>query len=507
MIEQAPALILLFPFFASIIVALAGIRVQSVCFPLTVISMAASVLSGIAILAKVVNDGVIRYRLGGWEPPMGIEFRIDALGALVVLAVSVVGLLTAIYSKRQVPAETPDKVSQYYTLYLLLMTGLIGMVITGDAFNLFVLIEVSALTSYALIAMGPRRATLAAYKYVIMGTIGASFYLLGVGYLYIKTGSLNMFDINEQLIARGIFDSTAILVAFILITVGVWIKMAFFPLHAWLPNSYAYAPTTSSAVLGPLVTKVMIYVMIRLTFTVFGADYTFGQLDWSDIVVWMSVVAILVGSISALAQTDLRKMLAYLIIAEVGYMVGGMWLADDMGLIGSIYHIIADAFMTLCVFLFAGIIFAQTGKRDLNALDGLFKKMPLTMVGFLVGAFSLIGIPPTAGFFSKWYLIQGGVASGNWEYVIALLISSLINAVLFFRIIEIAYFGIKPAEGHGDHHHGEAEDSGPSEASFSMLLPLLATAAILIGLGLYNRDIVAIISDFVSQFNFGAISR
>ena len=230
MIEQAPALILLFPFFASIIVALAGIRVQSVCFPLTVISMAASVLSGIAILAKVVNDGIIRYRLGGWEPPMGIEFRIDALGALVVLTVSVVGLLTAIYSKRQVPAETPDKVSQYYTLYLLLMTGLIGMVITGDAFNLFVLIEVSALTSYALIAMGPRRATLAAYKYVIMGTIGASFYLLGVGYLYIKTGSLNMFDINEQLIARGIFDSTAIIVAFILITVGVWIKMAFFPL-------------------------------------------------------------------------------------------------------------------------------------------------------------------------------------------------------------------------------------------------------------------------------------
>jgi multicomponent Na+:H+ antiporter subunit D len=507
MIEQAPALILLFPFFASIIVALAGIRVQSVSFPLTVISLVASVLSCIAVLVRVVNEGTIRYKIGGWTPPMGIEFRIDALGALVVTAVSTVGLLAAIYSKRQVPAETGDRTSQYYTLYLLLMTGLLGMVITGDAFNLFVLIEVSALTSYALIAMGPGRAALAAYKYVIMGTIGASFYLLGVGYLYIKTGSLNMVDIHEQLIARGIFDSTAILVAFILITVGVWIKMAFFPLHAWLPNSYAFAPTTSSAVLGPLVTKVMIYVMIRLTFTVFGADYTFGQLDWSDIVVWMSVAAILVGSISALAQTDLRKMLAYLIIAEVGYMVGGVWLADEMGLIGSIYHIIADAFMTLCVFLFAGIIFAKTGRRDLNAMDGLFTKMPLTMVGFLVGAFSLIGIPPTAGFFSKWYLIQGGIASGNWEYVAALLISSLINAVLFFRIIEIAYFGAKPAEGHGEHHHGDSIEEGPTEASFSMLLPLLASSAILIGLGLYNRDVVAIIADFVSEINFGVISR
>ncbi|MAM92465.1 MAG: CoA-disulfide reductase, partial [Opitutaceae bacterium] len=168
MIEQAPALILLFPFFASIIVALAGIRVQSVCFPLTVISLVASVLSSVSVLVRVVNDGVIRYRLGGWEPPMGIEFRIDSLGALVALTVSIAGLLTAIYSKRQVPAESPDKVSQYYTLYLLLMTGLLGMVITGDAFNLFVLIEVSALTSYALIAMGPSRATLAAYKYVIM---------------------------------------------------------------------------------------------------------------------------------------------------------------------------------------------------------------------------------------------------------------------------------------------------------------------------------------------------
>jgi len=200
-------------------------------------------------------------------------------------------------------------------------------------------------------------------------------------------------------------------------------------------------------------------------------------------------------------------MLAYLIIAEVGYMVGGVWLADEMGLIGSIYHIIADAFMTLCVFLFAGIIFAKTGRRDLNAMDGLFTKMPLTMVGFLVGAFSLIGIPPTAGFFSKWYLIQGGIASGNWEYVAALLISSLINAVLFFRIIEIAYFGAKPAEGHGEHHHGDSIEEGPTEASFSMLLPLLASSAILIGLGLYNRDVVAIIADFVSEINFGVISR
>ncbi|MBT6380244.1 MAG: hypothetical protein HOJ89_08505, partial [Opitutales bacterium] len=199
-------------------------------------------------------------------------------------------------------------------------------------------------------------------------------------------------------------------------------------------------------------------------------------------------------------------MLAFLIIAEVGYMVGGVWLADETGMIGAIYHVIADAFMTLCVFLFAGILFAKTGKRDLSAMDGQFKKMPLTLVGFLVGAFSLIGIPPTAGFFSKWYLIQGGINSGHYEYVIALLISSLINAVLFFRMIEIAYFGVKPAEGH-DHHQSDDHDTGRSEASASMLIPLLVTAALLLLIGIFNKDIVVIITDFVSPFNIASGAR
>ncbi len=440
MIEQSPAIILIAPFLIAILLALVGVKREGLCFPLAIVGLSLSLAASIATLFRVIDEGTVQYFMGGWEPPFGIELRVDGLNVLVALAVSAVALLTAIYSRRAVPEETPGKVSQYYTLYLLLVTGLQGMVLTGDAFNLYVLIEISALTSYALIGMGSKRATLAAYKYLIMGTIGASFYLLGVGYLYIKTGSLNMVDIQEQIVVNNLLGSPAILVAFILIMVGVWIKMAFFPLHAWLPNSYNFGPTTTSAVLGPLVTKVMIYVMIRMILTVFSPDYAFLQLDWSRIIVWMSVIAILAGSISALAQTSLPKMLAFLIIAEVGYMVGGVWLADEMGMVGAIYHIIADAFMTLCVFLFAGIIFSKTGKRDLSALDGLFKTMPLTMDGFLVGAFSLIGIPPTAGFFSKWYLIQGGINSGHYGYVIALLISSLINAVIFFRIIEIAIF-------------------------------------------------------------------
>jgi multicomponent Na+:H+ antiporter subunit D len=503
MIEQAPILILIFPFLTAIFVALVGSQVKSASWLLTVASLGASVCATLTTLVQVLEQGTIRYYVGGWAPPFGIELRIDGLNALVAVTVSVVALLGAIYSEGRVESETPKKSSQYYALYLLLSAGLLGIVITGDAFNLYVLLEIAALTSYALLAMGNKRATLAAFKYLIMGTIGASFYLLGVGYLYIKTGSLNMIDIQEQLVANGLQDSSTVQVSFIMITVGLWVKMAFFPLHAWLPNSYAFGPTTSSCIMAPLVTKVMIYVMVRMVLTVFGPVYAFEVLEWGNIVVWLAVIAILAGSIGALAQKDLRKMLTFLIIAEVGYMVGGVWLADETGMTGAIYHIISDAFMTLCVFLFAGIVFAKTGARDIYAVEGLFKKMPLTMIGFLVGAFSLIGIPPTAGFFSKWYLIQGGINSGNWEYVIALLISSLVNAVLFFRIIEIAYFGKNPAEGHDHHLHGD-DHSGISEAPITQLVPLLGTAAIILLIGIFNKDLVAVIQNFLEPFNLVA---
>ena len=184
-------------------------------------------------------------------------------------------------------------------------------------------------------------------------------------------------------------------------------------------------------------------------------------------------------------------MFCYLIVAEVGYMVGGAWLANHWGMVGSIYHILSDAFMTLAMFLAAGIFLKQAGVVRIDQLDGMFRRMPVTMGAFVVGALAMIGIPPTCGFFSKWYLIRGGMESGHWGYVVALLVSSLINAVLFFRIFEIAYFGKKPAEGHG--HHDDHSDVTISEARLSALLPLLATAVIIVLLGVFNRDVVELI--------------
>jgi multicomponent Na+:H+ antiporter subunit D len=252
-------------------------------------------------------------------------------------------------------------------------------------------------------------------------------------------------------------------------------------------------------------TKVSVYVMIRVMLSLFGLEWVFGHPGWSDLVVWLAVIAILAGSIMALAQREIKRMLCYLIVAEIGYMVGGAWLNDPnlWGLTGASYHILADAMMTLCLFLFAGILFKYHGVSEIGDLGGMFKKMPLTSIGFIVGALAMIGVPPTCGFFSKFYLIRGGIEGGHPEYVAALLISSLVNAVLFFRIFEIAYFGKNPADSHShDHEHDEHDGHGDAvttaapalrEAPVYALIPLLAAAALIILVGIFNGQIIELI--------------
>ncbi|MGK0189750.1 MAG: multicomponent Na+:H+ antiporter subunit D [Verrucomicrobiales bacterium] len=513
--EQAPIIIILAPLFGALLIAFLGFRFKALCLPLTVVALLVSLAATVETFRTVLAKGEFIYLLSGWDRlqngegiSIGIEYRVDAISGLVLLVIAAVSLITAIYSKTRVVAETPDRVPYYYMLYLLLVAGLSGMTITNDAFNLYVLLEISSLTSYALIAVGSRRAVLSAFNYVIMGTIGASFYLLGVGYLYIKTGVLNMQDIHAIIVANDLSDSPSIRVAFVLILMGVWIKMAFFPLHAWLPNAYAYSPTTTGALMAPLVTKVMIYIMIRMMITVFGLDYVFDfssgmPFHWSNLVVTLSAIAIVAGSVMALSRRDLKKMLTYIIIAEVGYMVGGAWLGNETGMTGAIYHIVSDAFMTLCLFLAVGVIIFRTGQSRIEGMNGLFKKMPLTMAAFTVGALSMIGLPPTCGFFSKWYLVSGGIAAGQWHYVGALLFSSLMNAVIFFRIFEMAYFPKEVNDPVPDKVDPDAQPRETLERSpLSMTIPLWISAVSLIALGIFNYPIVQWIQSALRSLNF-----
>ncbi len=472
------------PLICALFVNLLGRRSRRYIAPLTLGALLFSSVTACSVLTNALQNGRLSYTVGNWTPPYGIELIIDPLSALMLLLISVVALLATCAALPSVQREQAGKEHLFFTLYLILIAGLMGLVMTGDAFNLYVLLEITSITTYGLIAMGKGRAVLSSFNYIIMGSIGACFYLLGVGYIYILTGTLNMADIATRLpLVQG---DAAVATAFAFLIVGLFIKMAFFPLHGWLPHAYGDAPMGASVMIAPLMTKVTVYLMIRVMFSIFSPQYEFLlHPGIQNLVIWAASIGIVCASLQALAQRDIKRMLTYIIIAEVGYMVGGIWLANDQGMTGAILHIVNDALMTLCLFLAAATIFYRIGSLHFDDLKGLYQRMPLTMAAFTVGAFSMIGVPPTAGFFSKWYLILGGIEAGHWEYVAALIFSSLINAVLFFRLIEIAYFGDV------DHAHGHAPTLQPAApAPWYMQGSLLVTAAALIIVGLGSGQLV-----------------
>jgi multicomponent Na+:H+ antiporter subunit D len=434
----------------------------------------------------VISEGTIHYWMGGWEPPWGIEYRVDHLNAIMLVLVSGLSLLAAVYSKKLVERELPGKTALFWSLFILLITGLLGICITGDLFNLFVMLEVASLTGYALIAIGEKRAVYASFRYVVIGTMGASFYLLGVGYLYIATGSLNMANLSQLL--PELYQSKTILAAFAFILVGLSIKMALFPLHGWLPDAYTYAPSAVSAAVAPLMTKVMAYVIIRIMFTVFKPDFPVSVIRVTDLMVWLGTLAILFGAVMALSQNDFKRMLCYVIVAEIGYIIGGIGVANTTALKGAIFHIVNDAMMMACLFMVAGLVMYRTNGHRIADFKGLFKKMPFTAAIFTVGALSVIGVPPTCGFFSKWYLLLGGIEANQWGFVAALLVSTLISVALFFRIFDKGLF--THAQENGPDENGAADTPHAGEAPFSMLLPAFALALAILLVGIYNQVIV-----------------
>jgi len=500
MADQFAALIIVVPLIASIFVPVIGWWKKRLCYPWVVAVLVIPLISSLSVLNTVMTTGKFSYRLGGWAPPWGIEYMLDHLSAFVLVIVSSISLIVAIYSKKSVEDNLPEKTVPFYTLFLLLVTGLMGIVITGDVFNLFVFLEISALSCYALIAIGEEGAPMATFNYIIIGTIGACFYLLGIGYLYIATGSLNMADLAN--ILPDMYNSKVILVAFAFFTVGLAIKAGLFPMHTWLPDAYCTAPSAVSALIAPLMTKVAAYVMIRVMFTVFQPHFSVEIVPVFAILGWLSVFAIFWGGIKALAQTDLKRMFVYIVVAEVGYIVIGVSVANRMGLTGAILHIMNDAVMMACLFLVVGAIFYKTGTREIHQLRHLNKKMPFTMAAFTITALSMVGIPPACGFFSKWYLILGTIEAGQWVWAAALLCSSLINAVLFFRVIECAY--LKPMEPAYAHNGGETthEEIQRDEAPFTMLVPIVIMAAGVVLLGIFSGKIISSVIQFAVPASF-----
>ena len=444
MTEHLPILQIIVPLISAPVCVLLRRKMLTWAFSLMV-SLAVLCMAAM-LLQQVLESGPISYALGNWSAPWGIEYRVDVVNAFVLLLVSIIGAVVLLYAPSSVAKEIPhDRHYLFYTAYLLCLTGLLGITITGDAFNVFVFLEISALSSYMLISLGEdRRALTAAYQYLVMGTIGATFILIGIGLMYMMTGTLNMADLSSRL--PSMHGSRTILVAFAFLIVGMSLELALFPLHMWLPNAYCYAPSVVTAFLASTATKVSIYVFLRFVFTIFGVDFAFENLNLSTFLLPLSLIGIFVASTVAIFQTDIKRLLAYSSIAQIGYIMLGVGLVSATSLTGSIVHLFNHAMMKGGLFLAVGCIMLRIGSVDLADWQGLGRRMPVTMAAFVLCGLSLIGVPMTVGFVSKWYLILAALEQGLWPVALLVLMSSLLAVIYIWRVVETAYFQA-PADG------------------------------------------------------------
>ena len=491
---HAPALIILLPLLAGPISAFLPGKGQT-AWVLTMLVTALCTLLALVLLAQVrsVEGGaVISYAMGGWAPPHGIEFRIDALNVLVLLLVSSIAFLTSIFGWPSIQAEIrEEKRAMFFGAFQICFMGLLGVTATGDAFNLFVFLELSSIATYVLVALGAgrdRRALPAAINYLLMGTIGASFYVVGVGFLYAATGTLNMADLAIQLQDAG--GNRAVQVGFAFILVGLGLKAAMFPLHQWLPNAYSYSPSFVTAFLAATATKVAIYALVRFLFSVFSLEYLFEGASFALILMPMGIAAMLACSFQAIFQTDIRRTLAYSSVAQVGYMLLGISLGTAAGVSAGMFHLVNHALMKGALFMaVAGVVLTYQGTR-IHDFAGLGRSAPWTMTAFAIAALSLIGVPLTAGFQSKFALVSALLASGWWWAALIVVFSSVLAVVYMGRILEAVFF--KPPNN---------PQKRRKEAPLLLLVPLwiLALANIWVGI---NGSFVSGLADDAAQALF-----
>lgn len=405
----------------------------------------AAMLISFTLLHQVQSSGEIVYALGGWQAPIGIEYRIDALAAFVLVLVTAVATVVLAGARVSIEHEIqPRRQGFFYIAFLLNLAGLLGIVCTGDAFNVFVFLEISSLSTYMLIAMGEdRRALWASYQYLIMGTIGATFILIGIGLMYMLTGTLNMQDLAARL--ATVPQKLTLYTSFAFFLVGVCLKLALFPLHLWLPNAYAYAPSIVTAFLAATATKVAIYILVRFIFNVFGVSFSLSHIPLPQILLALGLIGVFAASIVAISQRNVKRLFAFSSVAQIGYMILGFSLGTAAGLQAALLHLFNHALMKGAIFMAIAGVVLRLGSAKIDNFKGLGRRMPLSMAAILVGGLSLIGVPLTVGFVSKWYLVLALLEKGWWPIVLLVLLGSLLAVIYVWRLVEYAWF--QRAEG------------------------------------------------------------
>lgn len=429
-------LLVAIPIVLSVVPLIAGLRYERAGWPIAFVgSITVTAIAGY-VAVTIASSGRLIHALGNYPQPYGIELVGDELSALVALLIAIVSLAVLLYARTAGPRG-----NAFYSGYLLLTGGLFGVALTGDMFNLFVFLEITSLVTYALVASDRTsgKAAYAAFKYVFLGTVGASMYLLGVGYLYVATGTLNMRDLQEAIASVG-YGDPIVQAAFGFILVGFAIKVALFPLHTWQPDAYTYAPDSVSAYISALVSTASAYALIRITYGVFTQSF----LEANDLIVTailvVASVSIVVGSLLALMQTEVKRMFAYSSVAQFGMIVAAIGLANETALFGAILHLLGHGLIKAGLFMAAGVLATAYGARTVTDYAGLSRRSPYAVGGMTLAGIALIGLPPSIGFLGKWFMALGAVEAGAWGVAAVIFASTMLTLAYVFRLVEMLYF-------------------------------------------------------------------
>ena len=440
LIKNLPIIVVLCPLMTSLLVVL----IPNIFFSwiLTTLSTFLTFLFSILLYQEIQIHSYISYALGKWMPPIGIEYIIDKVAIIPVIIISGISFIATIFAYKIMPEEIEKKsISKVYSLWLLAIAGLLGLVTTGDAFNLFVFLEISSLASVALVAMGAhkdKQALVAAYNYLIIGAVGATLYVIGVGLLYGITGTLNMEDLTNRI--SDLNNNRALIAGFGFMIIGIMVKAAVFPLHIWLPRAYAYAPSAVSVLLAATATKASLYILARILFSIFENSENLINNTLLFVILPLSLLAMFAGTIMAIYEKDIKRLLAHSSVAQIGYITLAFAIGTKASVAAGFIHMFNHAIIKGGLFIAITSIGFYIKKRvTINNLSGLGREMPITFFCFVICSLSLAGLPLTAGFISKLYLIKASISSDDIWIAILILISSALSVVYLWKIIEVMW--------------------------------------------------------------------
>jgi proton-translocating NADH-quinone oxidoreductase chain N len=449
-----------------------------------------NLIVSVLLLPRVLENPAI-VSIGGWQPPFCINLVAGPVGVLFSAIIALVGLLVSVYALGYIKEGATEK---YHMLYILLLTGATGVVLTGDIFNLFVFFEILCISSYALVAyLRDRSGIESAVKYLIQGAVGSSLLLMGIGLLYGQFGTLNMADIAEKIASAS---PISLFVPMVLLITGLGVEAAIFPLNAWLPDAHSSAPSSVSAILSGVAIEVGLYAVARVVFTIFGASSILLFLAF------LGILTLLVGEMCAFSQNNIKRMLAYSSVGQIGLILFALAIATTHGVTGGLLQLVSHTLSKALLFLAAGYMIYQAGSMEISALEGMGRKMPLTCLAFTIGAFSLVGLPPFIGFPSKFLVVRAALATQETIFIVLIsmaLLGTVIEAAYFFRVVQVLYFSGGRYEESSNAAKTKEPDPLAGDAPVTALAPMFVFVALIVLVGVYPRLVTGVLGSAASE--------